>query len=287
MRKITYTVEVPFHNSKVGAYLTKQKGVSHRLITKLKRHPMGITKNGEHARSVDTISSGDKIEILLEDTKTLEGNADLYAPILYDDEDVVVFNKPIGMPVHPSHLHQGDTLGNFFASLYGDISFRPINRLDKDTSGLCVAAKNAHSAKILQASLDKTYFAIVCGELSGSGTISAPIARVNDSIILREVRDNGQAAITDYTVLQCKNGYTLVRVKLRTGRTHQIRVHFSHLGYPLAGDDMYGGSVKDIHAQALHCGEISFTHPIRQTRLEFSTEIREDMKKLLDLDKQD
>ncbi len=251
MRKITYIVEDQFHNSKVGTYLAKEKGFSHRLITKLKRQTMGITKNGEHTRTVDTIYSGDKIEILLEDTKTLEGNSELNVPIIYDDEDVVVFNKPIGMPVHPSHLHQGDTLGNFFASRYGDISFRPINRLDRDTSGLCVVAKNAHAAKILQASLDKTYFAIICGELSGEGTISAPIARVNDSIILREVSERGQAAVTDYSVISCKNGYTLVRVKLRTGRTHQIRVHFSYIGNPLAGEGRYVGSPNDIAAQPL------------------------------------
>ena len=285
MRKITYTVEEKFNNSTVGAYLTKEKSVSHRLITKLKRKPMGITKNGEHTRTVDTIYNGDVIAIMLEDTKTLDGNSDLDVPIIYDDDDVVVFNKPVGMPVHPSHLHQGDTLGNFFASRYGDISFRPINRLDRDTSGLCVVAKNAYAAKILQASLDKTYFAIVCGELDGGGSISAPIARVNDSIIMREVSTLGQTAVTDYTTIISANGYTLVRVKLKTGRTHQIRVHFSYLGYPLAGDDMYGGSTDGISVQALHCGEVSFTHPINKNRLEFSTDIREDMKKLLVIDK--
>ena len=285
MRKITYTVEEKFNNSSVGEYLTKEKSVSHRLITKLKRKPMGITKNGEHTRTVDTIYNGDVIAIMLEDTKTLDGNSDLDVPIIYDDDDVVVFNKPVGMPVHPSHLHQGDTLGNFFASRYGDISFRPINRLDRDTSGLCVVAKNAYAAKILQASLDKTYFAIVCGELDGGGNISAPIARVNDSIIMREVSTLGQTAVTDYTTIISANGYTLVRVKLKTGRTHQIRVHFSYLGYPLAGDDMYGGSTDGISVQALHCGEVSFTHPINKNRLEFSTDIRDDMKKLLVIDK--
>ena len=284
MRKISYVVEEQFNNSTVGAYLTKEKGVSHRLITKLKRKPMGITKNGENTRTIDTIYSMDIIEILLEDTKTLEANENLNVPIIYNDDDVVVFNKPVDMPVHPSHLHQGDTLGNFFASRFENISFRPINRLDRDTSGLCVVAKNAHAAKILQQSLDKTYFAIVCGEITGSGTINQPIARVSDSIILRKVSPDGQEAITDYTTISTNKRYTLVRVKLKTGRTHQIRVHFSHIGYPLAGDNMYGGSTSDISAQALHCGEVSFVHPITNQVLEFKIDIRQDMKKLLQLD---
>ncbi|MBZ4671057.1 MAG: rRNA synthase [Clostridiales bacterium] len=283
MRKITFLVGEDFSGRSVEAFLMKGCGISRRLLLKLKRTDMGILKNGEHARSVDVVKEGDRIEISLEDEKTLEANPALCVPVVYEDEDVIVFDKPAGMPVHPSHGHQGDTLGNFFAHICPGVSFRPVNRLDRDTSGLCAAAKNAHAAKIIGESLDKTYFAIVCGEIFSSGVIDAPIAREKDSIILRRVDfEKGQRAVTLYEPVLRKNGFTLLKIKLETGRTHQIRVHFAHMGFPLVGDGMYGGDTSLLKRQALHCGEVSFLHPVSGEELSFSSPLPDDIKWLVD-----
>ncbi len=282
MREISYTIIKEFDGYSVDRYLCKVHGFSRRLITKLKRTENGISLNGNHARSVDILKENDSLTVILEDSKKLEPNGELNVEVVFEDDDIIVFNKPVGMPVHPSFRHQGDTLGNYFAYLHGECSFRPINRLDRDTSGLCVCAKNAHAANLVGASLDKTYFAVVCGNLVENGSVDAPIGRLGESIIVRCVRPDGQEAKTDYTIIKGNEKYTFVRVKLHNGRTHQIRVHFSHIGYPLAGDDMYGGSTADTSVQALHCGEVTFTHPISREVVKLCSDIREDMRELID-----
>lgn len=240
--------------------LLERNGVSKRLVKKLKALPDGITKDGKNIRTVDTVLSGESIFIAPRDEKTLSPNPELSVEILYEDSDIAVFDKPYNMPVHPSILHYTDSLGNFFAYNYPGISFRPLNRLDRDTTGVCVAAKNAYAANLISKSLKKVYFAVVCGCLTGSGRIDLPIARLDGSIIKRTVSESGQRAVTNYEAVSHSrdNRYTLLKITLETGRTHQIRVHFSSLGYPLAGDDMYGGDLSDITRQALHCREISF-----------------------------
>ena len=278
--KIQFTVTAADDGKNVGEFLRKC-GTSRRLITKLKRTGGGITLNGAHARTVDTVRENDVVAIDMQSGEPLDANPALFAPIVYEDSDVAVYDKPVNMPVHPSHRHRNDTLGNLFAAQHGDVTFRPINRLDKDTSGLCAVAKNAFSAAKLSGSIEKTYFAVVCGKLSGGGRIDAPIGRCDGSVITREVRSDGQQAVTNYTVLDGNEKYTLVRVKLETGRTHQIRVHFAHIGYPLAGDDMYGGDTADIKEQARHCGELEFTLPVSGERVSLSSPLREDMLALV------
>lgn len=260
--------------------LLKFRGVSRRLIVKLKRAENGISLNGEHIRTIDKAAKGDVVSIFLSDSKALEANSSLSVPVLYEDDDVAVFDKPVNMPVHPSIKHQGDTLGNCFSALYPDLTFRPINRLDRDTSGLCAVAKNAHSANLLQGSIEKIYYAAVCGKLERGGIIDAPIGRAGESIIRREVRPDGQRAVTEYTIIKENDKYTLLRIKLRTGRTHQIRVHFSYIGHPLAGDDFYGGSTEDISVQALHCGELSFISPVTNEAVNVVSPLREDIAAL-------
>lgn len=276
-RSLSFTAEAEENGSTVGDIL-RRHGVSRRLTAKLKRTENGITLNGKHIRTVDTVKAGDMISLLLLDEKTLEANSGLYAPVVYEDDDVVIFDKPVNMPVHPSAKHRDDTLGNLFSAEYPGLTFRPINRLDRDTSGLCAVAKNAHAANLLCGNINKVYYAAVCGKLTGSGIINAPIARERDSIVKRVVRPDGQPAVTEYTAIKCSGKYTLLRVILHTGRTHQIRVHFSHMGFPLAGDDLYGGSREDISAQALHCGELSFELNGRTIRAE--SPIREDIMRL-------
>lgn len=262
-------------------FLMKQQGVSRRLLTKLKRQDGGITRNGETVRSVDLVCGGDEIVLRLEDTSLLEANPSLNVPVAYESGSVVVFDKPAGMPVHPSIKHQGDTLGNYFAARYPDLTFRPVNRLDKDTSGLCAVAKDALAAKLLQGSIDKVYYAAVQGVTEESGTIDAPIAREQESIIRRCVRDDGQPAVTHFRRIGGNSSYSLEEILLETGRTHQIRVHFAYTGHPLAGDDMYGGSLEHITRQALHCGRLTFTEPLTGKSVTVSSELPQEIISLI------
>lgn len=227
------------------------------------------------------VYNGDIIIMKTEDNSFLEPNPLLNVPIAFENENLVIFNKSGGIPVHPSIKHQGDTLGNFFSALYPEMTFRPVNRLDKDTSGLVIIAKNAFSANLLQHSCEKTYFAIVHGITDISGTINAPVARECESIIVRCVRNDGQPAITHYKRIAHNKKYSLLEIHLETGRTHQIRVHFSHIGYPLAGDDLYGGTREDISRQALHCGVMTFKEPLTEKIITVNSDLPDDMKNLM------
>lgn len=249
-------------NGKTLGEVLSARGISRRLTVRLKRTDGGMTRNGETIRTVDRVFENDTIILSEKDEKQLEPNPTLSIGILYEDEDIIVFNKPPLTPVHPSIKHQGDTLGNFFASHCPGLTFRPVNRLDRDTSGCVVAAKNQFSAQALQNSCQKTYFAVCHGRPPAEGRIDLPVARERESIIKRCVSPNGQSAVTNYKVIGFDEKYSLCEIKLETGRTHQIRVHFSYMGYPLAGDDMYGGRREEFQRQALHCGEISFVHPV-------------------------
>ncbi len=280
MRRIDFVVEPSFDGSTVEKYLKEEKHLSRRLITSVK-YSSGIMINEKVARTVDIIRCKDTVSVIMQDEKRLEENTSLNIPIVYDDDDIVVFDKPAGVPVHPSINHYNDTLGNYFSAVYKEVSFRPVNRLDKDTSGLCAVAKNPFSASLLQKNTDKTYFAIVKGEIKESGRIELPIARESDTIIKRKVDESGQYAVTEYAPKMTKNGLTLLEIKLLTGRTHQIRVHFSHIGYPLVGDGLYGGDMSLLSRQALHCGRLSFIHPLSNERVTVECPLPEDMSALL------
>ena len=281
MKTKSFIISAEHSGITIENYLMKKNNFSRRLITRLKRQENGIMLNGKHARTIDQIYENDVLTVGFHDEKQLESNNALNVPIIYEDDDVIVFDKPVNMPVHPSIKHQGDTLGNFFSAHCPELSFRPINRLDRDTSGLCVCAKNAHSANLLQKSIEKTYFAVVCGVIKENGTIDAPIARETDSIILRTVREDGQRSVTHYQSLKYNDKYSLLKVKLETGRTHQIRVHMAYIGFPLAGDNLYGGDMSDISCQALHCGEINFIHPVTKEKVFLESPIRDDMETLV------
>lgn len=265
-----------------AAAFLKRHGFSRRIISSLK-FSGGITRGGEVLRGVDAVFAGDVVRVVIEDSGGAEPNSEVPAAVVYEDDDAVVFDKPPGVPVHQSFGHLNDTLANLFAAKYPGCAFRAINRLDKNTSGLCVCAKNRLAASLLAGSVSKVYYAVVDADIAEAGEISAPIGRVSDSIILREVRDvsrGGQPAVTLYKPILRQNGRTLLEIVLKTGRTHQIRVHFSHIGYPLCGDDMYGGDCSDISRQALHCGEIRFTSPVSGETVELKSEIPGDMKLL-------
>lgn len=269
-----YTAEKP---ESVYNFLKYEKNYSVKLIRKLKRTG-GILVNGTAAKTIDMLSPGDEIRILLEDTDSrAQPNFSLKVFACYRDEDVVVYDKPAGMPVHESLRHRGDTLANVYAAEEGGV-FRPVNRLDKDTTGLCVAAKNPYAAARLSGSVNKVYIAVCEGIIDAPGKVDMPIKRESESIIKRIAAEDGSRAVTVYEPLYTNGSYTLLKCILLTGRTHQIRVHMSYIGHPLAGDDMYGGKTDVIGRQALHCAEISFVHPVGGGRIAVKSEIPDDMK---------
>ncbi len=278
MSELVFTVDTE-NPRQLKNYLRDSCGVSAGLIRRLKNEG-GIFVNGKAARTVDIVENGDIITLRQNEKSEIEANPDLDVPIVFENDSVVVFDKPAGMPVHPSTRHRSDTLGNFFAARYGELVFRPVNRLDKDTSGLCLVAKNSHSANILQGSTHKIYYAAVEGITEDSGTIDAPIARMTESIITRCVREDGRNAVTHYRKIREGNGCSLLEILLETGRTHQIRVHFSHMGYPLAGDDLYGGSREKIARQALHCGKMSFVLPMTNEKITVEAPLPQDISEL-------
>ncbi|MDE5973285.1 MAG: RluA family pseudouridine synthase [Eubacterium sp.] len=258
-------------------------GVSSALLTKLKNTENGITKNGEFARTIDKIFTDDTIKISIENKGKMPEKliTDDVKPV-YNDEDILVLNKPAFMPVHESRNHRGDTLANAAACyMENDTAFRAVYRLDRDTSGLVLIAKNELAACKLAGKIHKDYYAVCCGILNGKGTIDLPIRRVCESIIERGVFDDGEKAVTHWEAIGNKNDTTLLKINLETGRTHQIRVHFSHLGYPLLGDTLYGGNTDLIKRQALHCKTIYFTHPITNKKITIECDFPNDFKGLI------
>lgn len=279
MREISYTVPAEFDGVQAQVFL-KSRGISRRVLTALKRSG-GLTRGGGTLRTVDAVHAGEVITLQLDGGETsVAANPELSADIVYEDEDVVVFNKPPFMPVHPSQRHHDDTLANLFAARYPGLPFRPINRLDRNTSGLCVCAKNQFAAAALSGSISKVYYAITDGTPPGD-TVDAPIGRLGDNVIERCVTPDGKPAVTHFRKIAGERR-ALLRITLETGRTHQIRVHMAHIGFPLCGDDMYGGDCTAISRQALHCGEVKFTLPVSGERITISAPLPEDMAAILD-----
>jgi len=283
MREFVYEVAEADGGMLLQDYLKCRQGYSRRLVIDLKRGDISV--NGEHRRMVDPVRGGDIIRITLggQDETNLIPNPDLQAEILYEDEDVVAFDKPADMSVHPCALYYNDTLGNLFAARYPGLTFRPLFRLDRDTTGICVSAKNTLAAGILMGHLEKTYYAVAEGILpDDEGTVDAPLIRVPGSIITRKVDPAGQRAVTHYRVLARSESHTLLALKLETGRTHQIRVHLAYLGHPLAGDTLYGGHDDLIGRQALHCGELVLPPLPGREELVIRSPLPEDMRRVME-----
>ena len=267
MRTINFKIEEKDNLKQVRDFLS-DFGISSALLTTLKCSENGILINGVFAKTIEKLHTDDTLTINIEDKGTPPKASGRKVRILYNDEDIIVADKPPFMPVHQSRNHIGDTLSNAVAPLLQG-SFRSVYRLDRDTSGLVVIAKNTLSASKLAGKCDKTYYAVCNGTVNFNKTINLPIARESKSIIKRCVSPFGEKAVTRYTSLFCKNNKTLVKINLETGRTHQIRVHFSHCNNALVGDTLYGQSDKNIMRQALHCGEVTFRHPITNEKMQF------------------
>jgi 23S rRNA pseudouridine1911/1915/1917 synthase len=253
--------------------------------------------NGSIVKSNYKVKKGDQIRIEIPEAETLDVVAeDLPLEIVYEDQDVAVVNKPQGMVVHPSAGHTHGTLVNALMYHIKDLStingvIRPgiVHRIDKDTSGLLMVAKNDHAHEALAKQLkDKTslrrYVALVHGEISHEkGEINAPIGRSKVNRKMQAVREDGKPAVTHFTVLERFEGYTLVELQLETGRTHQIRVHMQYIGYPLAGDPVYGPK-KTLkgHGQFLHAKMLGFTHPTTGQQMVFEAPLPEIFEKTLE-----
>lgn len=284
-RRIDFTIEEKYDGKQVFDFLRNRVKVSARLIPKLKHDPEGIMINGVHARTIDLLKTGDILSITVPADK--EERVKAVAPlnynlkVLYEDDDILIIDKPAGLPLHPSHNHQCDTVANAVAyhleSQGKSAVFRSIGRLDRGTSGIIVCALNRFIAGVLNGKIYKEYMAVCEGIYEGEGVIDRPIYRPDPIKTYRTVDERGEAAITNWKALSNYDGRTLLRIHLVTGRTHQIRVHFSSLGTPLTGDTMYGTPRDDISRQALHCCYCKFTHPITKELIEIESELPPDI----------
>lgn len=297
-RSISYQAEDSY--PKIRTFL-KQKGFSSALLARLKENPSCLLLNGSPAKLSAPLSQGDRLRVcVLEEKVPSDQITALPLPldIIFEDEDLLVINKAAGMSIHPSLHHKEDSLANAVSYYYKDATspflFRCINRLDKETSGLTLIAKNPLSAAILSEMVQKrqiqrSYLALAEGELPIDSspepyphTIDAPIGRCEDSIITRRVDpDKGQKAITHYRVLSIKKGLSLLSLKLETGRTHQIRIHMQFIGHPLPGDYLYNPVYDRISRVALHSASLTFLHPITKEALTFSAPLPDDMASLV------
>lgn len=294
-RTFTFQIEKLPNPITVYDYL-RQKGFSRQSIIYLKKIPESILLNQKWCYVNEKLFENDILTIHLTESESSKNIIPypISFPIVYEDEDILVVNKPAGMPVHPSMNHNEGTLANgvmyYYANQKIPYVFRCTNRLDKDTSGLTLISKHMVSAGILstmiaERKIKRNYLAFVASgitPLPKAGTIDAPIARTCDSLITRCVDfQNGERAVTHFELLEKKNGYDLISLHLETGRTHQIRVHMSYLGHPLLGDSLYGGSTELINRQALHSYQLSFLHPITKEPMCFTAPLPKDMEKLI------
>ena len=280
-RNIDYTVTAEYDGRKVIHFLRGYCGFSSRLMRKVK---YALMLNGETTRTIDRIKCGDIISVCIPDDDALPEITEAEIDIVYEDEDILVINKSPFMAMHPTHNHQGDTLANAVTAYLTKkgkcVAFRAVGRLDKGTSGVVVCAINPLSACKLSGKIEKEYAALVKGELTGEGRIDVPIYRPDPMKTLRacSYELGVEEAATNWYAEKTFDGATLLRLKLETGRTHQIRVHMAFTGHPLAGDTMYGDFMPEIGHQLLHCGKSSFEHPVTGEKLEFEADFPEDFK---------
>ena len=269
--------------------LKEQFLLSDRLITKLKKANK-IYLNNLPTYTKKPVTVGDTVSVVIDFE---EDNSNIVASniplnIIYEDDYLLVINKPANIAIHPSILHFDNSLSNgvkfYFDKLGLKKKIRIVNRLDKNTSGIVVFAKNEYIQECLikqmkTKTLKKEYLAIVEGILeSKADTLNFPIARKEGSIIEKTVSSDGDSAITHYDVVREFNNLSLVHITLETGRTHQIRVHFSHIGHPILGDTLYGRPSELINRQALHSYKLSFIHPITKKIITLEAPIPDDMK---------
>lgn len=289
---IQYQIPPEFDGRTADRFLRAQ-GFSRHLLIQTKYQENGLLLDGISIRSNQKLHAGQTLRAVIPHLAPNENLLPVCLPlsIVYEDSDLIVLNKPAGMPVHPSQGHYDDTLSNALAYYYQQrgepFTARSVGRLDRDTSGVVLFSLNELSACILAEQMRhreiyREYRAICTGVLPESGCIRAPIARAHDSTIERIVDEaRGEPAVTYFERLAVHNGFSLAAVRLETGRTHQIRVHMKHIGHPLPGDFLYNPDYTHITRQALHSYQLSFTHPMTKQPMTFTAPIPADMQTLL------
>lgn len=288
-----WKINKAYHNMEILEYLREVHFFSKRIITAIKFDGGRISVNGEPQKVRYRLKENDTLSIQFPPEEIGENlkAEDLPLNIIYEDEDLMILNKPAHVAVMPSANHKTGSIANRLLGYYAKenipYTVHIVTRLDRDTSGLLLVAKHRYShsllAKAHQANnIHRKYKAIIEGQpKKRSGTIDAPIIRKEGSIIERTVNQSGKSAITKYDVVKEADTHSFVDITLKTGRTHQIRVHFSHIGHPLAGDNLYGGSRKLIDRQALHCSELSFKHPLTNKQVSYHLPVADDMRLLI------
>ena len=292
-----YKVDFDFDGKSILDFLKLKLGLSAALRKHLKFLENGILLNGAHATVRAILRNGDILSLALEDSEgsTKLTPVELPLPIVYEDDDLVIPNKPADMPTHPSHDHYDDTVANALAYRYRGLDtpfvFRPVNRLDRNTSGAVMIARNRVAAGYLSKALRegkirKTYAAILCGTPKiAEGEIETYMRRTAESIIVREncgENEGGDYALTKYKVIASTEKYSLVLAAPITGRTHQLRVHFAGLGCPILGDDLYGKASPLIDRHALHALSLSFPLPSTKEEITVTASLPQDMQLTVD-----
>ena len=244
--------------------------------------------NGVKTRTIDRLKEGDIVSITLPEDESAPEPLAAEIDIIYEDDDILVINKSPFMAMHPTHNHQGDTLANavsaYLTQKGNTASFRAVGRLDKGTSGVVVCALNPFAAGKLSGGIRKEYSALVMGNLPETGTVDVPIYRPDPMKTLRacSYEIGVEPAVTHWQSEKYFDGATLINLKLETGRTHQIRVHMSFIGHPLAGDTMYGDFLPEIGHQLLHCRKCRFVHPVTDEEMSFEAPFPEDFAAVME-----
>lgn len=274
----------------------KEKEISRTALTDIKFKGGSIFVNNEEVNVRYRLVEGDKLTIFFPPEEPSVGvkGEKISLEILFEDDFLLVVNKPAGMSTIPSREHPSASIANALVGYYEQIGLQAtshiVTRLDRDTSGIVLIAKHRHVHHLFSKAqqcgqVKRTYEALAGGIiLENSGTIVQPIGRKEDSIIEREVRADGQYACTHFTILERFTTFTRLLLKLETGRTHQIRVHMSFSGHPLLGDDLYGGDTTLINRQALHCKKINFIHPFSGEEMTFSAPFPDDLVRIIEAD---
>lgn len=282
---VKYVVAKEYDGQNLHTVLKKQIGLSSRMIAKLKRVENGMTIDGKLIRTIDSVKVGQEVVLKMPEEPIYVEGMPLSLEIVYEDDFLLVVNKPPFLAMHPSAGKTNPTLANAVISHYESEgeghAFHPVNRLDKNTSGLVLVAKDAHTTYALQGKSEKRYVAIVNGVLEGEGVINQPIKVKEGSCITRDIGPEGKESITHWKSLWHDEEMSLLSLELETGRTHQIRVHMAWLGHPLLGDTMYGEMSPLLNRQALHCEYLKIYHPQKQQCMEWRIPLSEDMQTVL------
>ena len=289
MRTLTLTVTADMAGRRVKSLLRRELRMPDGLIARVKLRPGGFTLNGKPCRTVDTVREGDVLQAQVGDEPKESGITPVEFPldVIYEDEDCAVVDKPAGMACHGA-AEKGDcTLAAALAHRWGtDKAFHPVSRLDRGTSGLVCVARSGYAHTLFREVLHtedyRREYLLVCSPppKEKRGKIALPIARDPDSPIKRRVWESGSPALTEYEVISAECGLALVRARLHTGRTHQIRVHFAAMGCPLVGDWLYGEESGQISRPALHSAFLSMRQPLTGERLCFRSPLPGDMAAL-------